>query len=75
MTTQSTVGALHRIIQWVESDGPAKSVDRLRIKILPVLLGENLSMSSIDAGTDASAACVAKVRQAATDIVGKPCPH
>ncbi len=75
MSTQTaTAGKLHSILEWVNKEGEARASDRLRVKMMPELLGDNIHFSRIDASTCCSPETLTKFRQAAEEIVGKRCP-
>lgn len=68
-------GSLYDIIEWAKQNGEVKVVDRIRVKVLPVTMQEKIVIAEVTPSTACSPACLDAVRQAAINIVGKPCPY
>lgn len=66
---------LYNIITWVKTTGPAMSYSRFKLKLLPVALGEGLKLDDVSDSTVCSPEFLSLARDAATGIVGNPCPH
>ncbi len=66
--------SIYELILWVRTEGDVKAFDRLRLRTLGDALEEGLYWSKIGPETTCSDAFFAKVRDVATELVGKPCP-
>lgn len=66
--------SLHAVVTWTEQNGEVKAVDRLRVKVLPDLMDEGISLSTVNAETTCSPPLLKKVEDAASSVVGQPCP-
>jgi hypothetical protein len=66
---------LHEIVEWVRSSGEVHAVNRLRLKVLGTTIKEGIALNDVTPTTTCSDACLSKVRDAATAVVGSPCPH
>lgn len=75
MSTTST-GALYAIVRWVEAEGEVKALDRMLVFCLSALFRERITdLITVDPELVVSEQCLAVVRDAATRVVGKPCPY
>ncbi len=54
--------------------GEVQAVDRLRMMLLPDLMAEGLTLASLAPDTECSDELTSKARDAATTVVGSPCP-
>lgn len=68
-------GKLFKILKWLDEEGEVKAVDRLRMKILPHTVKEGIVIRKVDASTKCSTDLLARARDAASSIAGKPCPY
>jgi len=67
-------GKLFRVLKWLEDEGEAKAIARLRMKILPFSVQESIVINRVDRTTTCTDRLLKEARKAATEIVGKPCP-
>ena len=68
------MGAIFEIVEWVRRQGDIHSLGRLRLRVLSATIKEGLSLSEVTPQTECSSECLNLVRDAASKIVGKPCP-
>lgn len=66
---------LHDVVTWVQAQGDMNALNRLRLRVLASTIKEGISLSDVTPSTTCSDDCLRRVRDAASDIVGKPCPH
>lgn len=64
---------LFDIIQWVEHNGPPKSVARMSLALGLHCVKERVVFGKVDASTEVSELLLGAAMQAATKIVGQPC--
>lgn len=67
------MGTLFSICEWVKKEGSPDAIDRLRVKILAVLMKEGVTMKSMTKDTVISPGALKAVSAAASEVVGKPC--
>jgi len=65
---------LYKLKEWVESNGPVGSLGRLRLKLLPLSIAENISWGQLTPETTSSHEYLAAARKAASEVVGEECP-
>jgi len=65
---------IHGVFEWTRTEGEVKAIDRLRVMLLPDLMAEGLTISSVTPDTDCSDDLTNKARDAATTVVGSACP-
>ena len=63
------------VLDWLQKEGEAQSINRLRIKILPFSIKEGIVLSRVERATACSPELLNLARKAASEIVGKPCPY
>lgn len=66
--------SLHEVVTWTEQNGEVKAIDRLRVKVLPDLMSEGITLSTVNAETSCTPPLLKKVADAASSVVGRPCP-
>lgn len=67
------MATVYDVVKWVEKNGEVKAVDRLRVSMLPDLLGEGIVLGDVQPTTACSAALLKKISDRAATIVGRPC--
>lgn len=67
--------SLHAVVTWVRSEGDLNALNRLRLRVLASTIKEGISLDQVSPATNCSDECLARVREAASAIVGQPCPH
>lgn len=65
---------LYQILEWAKENGEVKIVDRIRIKVLPITIRENIYLNAIQPDTECSEECIEAVRDAVVAVIGKSCP-
>lgn len=68
------MAGVHDVITWLQQNGEVKAVDRLRVSLLPDLLGEGIQLATVTPDTSCSPELLKKLSEQATAIAGKPCP-
>jgi hypothetical protein len=68
-------GSLYDILEWAKSNGEVKVIDRIRVMVLPITMKEKIMLTNVTKTTACSNECLDAVRKAATQVVGKACPH
>ncbi len=67
-------GSLSDIINWVDSNGVPKSVDRLNLALGMLCVKERIIFKKVEPSTQASPKLMEAARAAAQKIVGQACP-
>lgn len=65
---------LYDIIQWAQANGEVKTIDRIRVSLLPDLLAEEVWLNDLTPASTCSAQLLSKIRDQASAVVGQPCP-
>jgi len=66
--------SLYDIFEWVKKNGEVKAIDRVRFRSLSAFVAEGVVFSAVTPQTKVSDSCLQTVRQAASSVVGQPCP-
>ncbi|TPV95975.1 MAG: hypothetical protein B7733_07205 [Myxococcales bacterium FL481] len=64
----------HQIISWVRDEGNVEAVNRLRLRVIKSLVRHKTTLEQLTPRTHADPELVAELRQAASEVVNKPCP-
>jgi hypothetical protein len=65
---------LYDIIEWSKANGEVKVIERIQMRILSNLINENIRLKEVTPSTVCSSELLAKVRAAASEVIGKACP-
>jgi hypothetical protein len=65
---------LYEILQWAAANGEANVVARIRLKVLPLTVKEGILLDKVKPETEVSEPYLRAVRDAVSQVVGKPCP-
>ena len=68
------MGSLFKILDWARQQGETTAFDRIRVKTLPVTLDEMLWLDEVTPDTQCLEKTLEAVREAASEVVGRPCP-
>lgn len=66
--------SVYNIVMWVKRSGGVKSIDRLRVKLLPRAMKEGIYFSKVTPSTSCSPEFLVALKATASAVVGKPCP-
>lgn len=67
------MSTVYQVVKWVEANGEVKAIDRLRVALLPDLLGEGIRLVDVSPTTPCSPSLLKKISDQAEAIVGRPC--
>ncbi len=67
-------GELYKVLNWMQANGDVGDVDRLRVKVLPLTLKEKIFLAKVTQQTECSSDLLGTIRDAASELVGQPCP-
>jgi hypothetical protein len=71
----TTTTRLYDIIEWARKSGEVRAVERIRLKVLTASIDEGISLMRVSPETTCSSRYLEAVWQAASDVVGEPCPY
>ena len=69
------MSSIYQVVDWVRTNGDIHAISRLRLKVLATTLKEGVALGDVTPETKCSRECLDRVRQAASEVVGKPCPR
>ena len=66
------MATIYEVRNWVEKTGPARSVDRFRMKLLPHSVRERINFDQLNPTTEVSDTYMQAAIKIAGEVVGKP---
>jgi hypothetical protein len=73
-STDVAAGPLYSVLVWAREEGEVKAIDRIRVMVLPKTITEGIVLNQVTPETTCSRTVLAAVREAASRVVGRPCP-
>jgi hypothetical protein len=66
---------LYSILKWAKDKGEMRAVERIRLRVLVASIEEGIALTKVGPETSCSPKYLQAVRDAASAVVGKPCPY
>ena len=68
------MGSIFGVLEWAKREGEVKAIARIRMRVLGDSVKEGVRLGDVKPDTRCSPQLLNKIRVAASEIVGKPCP-